>query len=241
MGLLTIFLIILYVVLATLFIRIVRKKTSNKLYRQLAVAFVILLPSWDVLLGFIVYYPACLFVPKNAIYETAETEGIYYEGDKSKFLHILSDGRQFINSAVSDHRHGFKYAEALITETGDAYEKHRITPALYRCEAIPLRPEEHYKTPIDCKPAGKVQSDYLVKTNIIIFGRAGIGIVKVYNRRTNKLMAEYRVAERASSVSILGLPFFNWLRLADGSPEIVSCPEKSRFDYFQYDVLKPKR
>jgi len=29
--------------------------------------------------------------------------------------------------------------------------------------------------------------------------------------------------------------------LADGPPEIVSCPEKSRFNYFQYDVLKPKR
>jgi hypothetical protein len=53
MGLLIIFLIILYVALATLLIRVVRKKTSNKLYRRLAVAFVILLPSWDVLLGFI--------------------------------------------------------------------------------------------------------------------------------------------------------------------------------------------
>jgi hypothetical protein len=241
MGLLIIFLIILYVALATLFIRVVRKKTSNKLYRRLAVAFIILLPSWDVLLGFIVYYPACLFVPKNAIYETAETDGIYYEGDASKFLLILSDGRQFINSAESDHRHGFKYAEALITETGDAYEEHRITPAIYRCEAIPLHREEFYKTPIDCKPVVRAQSDYIVKTNIMVMGRAGIGIMKIYNRNTNKLMAEYRVAQRASSVSILGLPFFNWLKLADGSPEIVSCPEKSRFNYFQYDVLKPKR
>jgi hypothetical protein len=241
MGLFIIFLIILYVVLATLFIRVVRKKTSNTLYRQLAVAFVILLPSWDVLLGFVVYYPACLFVPKNEIYETVETEGIYYEGDASKFLLILSDGRHFISSAESDHKHGFKYAEALITEMGDAYEMHRIAPTIYRCEAIPLRPEEFYKTPIDCKPVANVQSDYIVKTNVMVIGRAGIGVMRVYNRSTNKLMAEYRVAQRASSVSILGLPFFNWLRLADGPPEIVSCPEKSRFNYFQYDVLKPKR
>jgi len=241
MGLFLIFLIILYVALAAIFLRFVRKKTSSKHYRRLAIALVLLFPSWDVLLGFIVYYPACLFVPKNAIYETAETEGIYYEGDASKFLLILSDGRRFINSAESDYRQGFKYAEALITETGDTYTRHHVSPVIYRCESVSLRPEELYKTPVDCKPVTNVQSDYLVKTNVMAIGRAGIGIVNVYNRKTNKLMAEYRVAQRASSMSILGLPFFNWLRLADGPPEIVSCPEKSRFNYFQYDVLKPKR
>jgi hypothetical protein len=241
MGLFIIFLIILYLVLATLFIRIVRKKTSNKLYRQLAVAFVILLPSWDVLLGFIVYYPACLFVPKNVIYETAETEGIYYEGDASNFLLVLSDGRNFTTHARTDYEKGFKYSESKITQTGDDLEKHRIPPAVYLCEKIPLRPDESYKTPVDCKPVTSARSDYLVRTNIIAIGRAAIGTVHVYNRSTNKLMAEYRLAQRASSMSILGLPFFNWLRLADGSPEIVSCPEKSRFNYFQYDVLKPKR
>ena len=241
MGLFFIFLIILYVVLAAIFIRFVRKKTTSKLYRQLAVAFVLLFPSWDVLLGFIVYYPACLFVPKNAIYETAETDGMYYEGDASNFLLILSDGRNFTSNARSDHEKGFRYSESLIMQAGDDLEKHRISPAVYRCEKIPLRPDEFYKTPVDCKPVTNVQSDYLVKTNVMAMGRAAIGTVHVYNRKTNKLMAEYRVAQRASSVSILGLPFFNWLRLADGAPEIASCPEKSRFNYFQYDVLKPKR
>jgi len=241
MFLFVIFLMILYIALAAVFLRIVRKKTSNKLYRRLAVAFVILLPSWDVILGFIVYYPACLFVPKTAIYETAETDGIYYEGDASKFLLVLSDGRQFINSAESDYRHGFKYAEALITETGDAYTRHQVSPVIYRCESIKLRPDEFFKTPVDCKPGARVQSDYLVKTNVMAIGRAGIGTVNVYNRKTNKLMAEYRVAQRASSVNLLGLPFFNWLKIWDGSPKIISCPDEDRFEYFQYDVLKPKR
>lgn len=241
MGLFIIFLIILYVVLATLFIRIVRKKTSKKLYRQLAVAFVIFLPSWDVLLGFIVYYPACLFVPKNAIYETAETDGIYYEGDASNFLLVLSDGRNIARFAETDYEKGFKYLESLITETGDSLERHRVSPVIYRCEVMPIDANKKYQIPVDCKPASSVQSDYLVKTNIIIFGRAGIGIVKVYNRRTNKLMAEYREVERASSTILLGLPFFNWLKLWDGSSTSVSCPENSRFKYFQYDVLKPKK
>jgi hypothetical protein len=241
MFLFIIFLMILYIALAAVFLRFVRKKTSNKLYRRLAVAFVILLPSWDVLLGFIVYYPACIFVPKTAIYETAETEGIYYEGDASNFLLVLSDGRNFTSYAKSDHDKGFKYSESLITKTGDDLEKRRVPPALYRCETIQLRPDELFKTPIDCKLASSVQSDYMVKTQIIVFGRAGIGIVKVYNRRTNKLMAEYREVQRASSINLLGLPFFNWLKIWDGSPKIYSCPENSRFNYFQFDVLKPKR
>lgn len=241
MGLFFIFLFILYVVLAAIFLRLVRKKTSNNLYRQLAVAVVILLPSWDVLLGFIVYYPACLFVPKNTIYETAETDGIYYEGDASNFLLVMPDGRNFTSSAKSDYDKGFRYSESLITQAGDDLEKHRVPPVVYRCEKIPLRPDEHYKTPLDCKPITNVQSDYLVKTDIMIFGRAVIGIVKVYNRKTNKLMGEYRGVERASSTYLLGLPFFNWLQFWDGSPKMYSCPENNRFQYFQFEVLKPKR
>jgi hypothetical protein len=233
--------IVIYVAIAVAFVLYVRRRTRKKMHLWLAIAFVILLPSWDVILGFMVYYPACLFVPKSAVYETAETDGIYYEGDTSNFLLVLSDGRKFVNSAVSDYEHGFKYAESRITETGDDLKRHRVSPAIYRCETIPLRPDEFYKTPVDCKPASSVQSDYTVKTKKIVIGRAGIGIVKVYNRRTNKLMAEYRAVERASSTSLLGLPFFNWLKFWDGSPEIVSCPEESRFEYFQYDVLKPKR
>jgi amino acid transporter len=232
---------VVYIAIAVAFVLYVRRRTSKKLHLWLAIAFVILLPSWDVLLGFIVYYPACLFVPKTAIYETAETDGIYYEGDARKFLLVLSDGRQFIISADSDYRHGFKYTESLIRETGDDLERHRVSPVVYRCETIPLRPDEFYKTPINCKPASSVQSDYLVKTDIIVLGRAGIGLVKVYNRRANKLMAEYRVVEKASSTSLLGLPFFNWLKITDGSPEIISCPKENRFDYFHYDVLKPKK
>lgn len=241
MFLFIIFLMILYIALAAVFLRFVRKKTSNKLYRRLAVAFVILLPSWDVLLGFIVYYPACLFVPKTAIYETAETEGIYYEGDASNFLLVLSDGRKFARYAESDHEKGFKYLESLITETGDSLERHRVSPVIYRCETIPIEAHKFHQIPVDCKPTSSVQSDYLVKTNIIVFGRAGIGLVKVYNRKTNKLMAEYREVERALSASLLGLPFFNWLKLWDGSAPSVSCPENSRFKYFHYDVLKPKK
>jgi hypothetical protein len=232
---------VVYVAIAVAFVLYVRRRTRQRLYLWLAIAFVILLPTWDVLLGFIVYYPACHFIPKTAIYETAETDGIYYEGDVSNFLLVLSDGRKFARFARSDHDKGFKYLESLITETGDDLERHRVSPVVYRCETIPLRPDEFYKTPIDCKPVSSVQSDYLVKTNIMAFGRAGIGLVKVYNRRTNKLMAEYRVVEKASSTSLLGLPFFNWLKITDGSPEIVSCPKENRFDYFHYDVLKPKK
>lgn len=80
MGAVVLLVMILYVLLAVGLVLLVRWITPNKLYRWLAVAFVILLPTWDAVLGYMIYYPACLFVSKVAIYETAESESIYYEG-----------------------------------------------------------------------------------------------------------------------------------------------------------------
>jgi hypothetical protein len=93
-------------------------------------------------------------------------------------LLVLSDGRKIARFAETDYEKGFKYLESLITETGDSLERHRVSPVIYRCEAMPIDANKKYQIPVDCKPASSVQSDYLVKTNIIIFGRAGIGIVK---------------------------------------------------------------
>jgi len=71
----------LYIVLSIIFVSFIAVKFTKKPFLTLlAIIFVILLPTWDIVLGMIVYFPACLFVPKVAIYETAETEGIYYEG-----------------------------------------------------------------------------------------------------------------------------------------------------------------
>jgi len=58
--LIILFIMLVYVLLSVVFVKFVQRRTANRTYRRLALAFVILLPTWDAFLGFIVYYPAHL-------------------------------------------------------------------------------------------------------------------------------------------------------------------------------------
>jgi hypothetical protein len=50
-------LIALYVLVAMAFVRYVWRRTPKKYYRWLAISIAILLPVWDVVLGYLAYYP----------------------------------------------------------------------------------------------------------------------------------------------------------------------------------------
>lgn len=67
MGIVLIPLMMIYFILAGGILILVIKHTKRKLYRYLAVAVLILIPAWDVMLGLLVFLPACLVVPKVAI------------------------------------------------------------------------------------------------------------------------------------------------------------------------------
>jgi hypothetical protein len=232
---------VVYVAIAVAFVLYVRRRTRKRLHLWLAIAFVILLPTWDVVLGYLVYYPACLFVPKTVIHETAETEGIYYEGDRNHFLLDLSDiagpNRNIVSFASSDFQKGYKNVEALITEQGDSLKSIRISPVVYRCEPISFDPHKSYQHLFQCIPASKVQSEYRVRTEKWIFGLTEIRLVNIFRLSTGKLMAEHREVLRW----INNVPFFLWLNMGDGSSQGISCPIKSRYHDFHYDVLKPKK
>ena len=105
--------ILVYIILAVLFVKLIKKFTKRKLYKWLAVAFVILLPTWDVVLGIIAYPLACKFIPKTAIYETAETDGIYYEGE---YKNTLWTATEHVAHADFDMMKGYKYMESLVTK-----------------------------------------------------------------------------------------------------------------------------
>jgi len=88
----------LYVVVALIAVRLVWKRTARKLYRWMAVAVAVLLPSWDAVLSTVFFYTACPFFSKAEIYETAETEGIYYEGYLRNTVYV---GRSWYGREVS--------------------------------------------------------------------------------------------------------------------------------------------
>lgn len=252
MLLLILALSLLYIVLAIAVVWFVWKHTKSKLYRWLAIAIAILLPSWDAILGTIIYNGACPFVAKSEIYETAETEGIYYEGDyRDSVLTVQNwQGNQFkvVAGASKDFEAGFRYVESLVTETKDTFYGKRAQvspPEIYRC--IPRidsrQPSEIFS---ECELVKDIKSGFVVKTERKKYGLIGMDSIKIYNRSTNHLMAEYADISKAPYTGMPYYPFFTWLNwdhgeYRSGTTEFVSCPPKDEFWNFQYKVLKVRK
>lgn len=240
----------LYIVLAICFVWFTWKRTSRRLYRWLAVAFVILLPSWDAVLSSIFFYSACPFISKTIIHETADTEGIYYAGYLRKKVFI---GRTWNESEVNvidladrDIRKGYRYVESLVTMR-KSYEDDAVPvspPAIYRCTEGPKDPRRPWEVFVQCSPVEEIRSKYEVKSDILKFALIQVDFMKIYERSTGRLMAEHREISKYPYAGAPYFPFFTWLNWHHDSAKAnkhVSCPEKPQFLTFQYEVLKAKR
>jgi len=243
----------LYLIIASIAMLLVWNRTSKRLYRWMAVAVAVLLPSWDAVLSTVFFYAACPLFSKAEIYETAETEGIYYEGDHRNKVLIVKDWngekvRQILYDD-NDIRNGYKYVESLVTKIQDGVPggEKEISPALvYRCKPLPENPRRATKVFTYCSPAEDIQSGYRVETTRLQFGLNEINFMKIYNRTTGKLMAVYREISKSPYTGARFYPFFTWLNwdhgeFRSGTTEFVSCPAKERFWNFQYEVLKAKK
>lgn len=245
--------VLFYIMLSSLFIKFVLRRTTNQNYRRLALAFVFLLPTWDVILGFIVYYPACLFIPKVAIYETAVTDSIYFEGLNNYVFKLERwDGPEtaeeltHIGSIGWVLRRGYSFAEAKVVE------KHTITPAtresirpeIYKCIPLPKdsRRPDYQRT--SCSVVNVANSRYIVKVTTLKVGITEIFFKKIYDRSTDKLMAEFNRAVRWGYYGISYMPFFNWLDWGWwGTEELTSrCPaSETDYESFEYKVLQARQ
>lgn len=233
------FIMMLYVLLSIVFVKFVHRRTANQTYRRLALAFVFLLPTWDVLLGFIVYYPACLLIPKVAIYETAVTEGIFYEGLQDYLGQMeKKNGDEYKLVATGWIQRGVEKGFRFIEYKSEG------KPAIYECTKLNKEnPYNEYATAI-CRVTNSIKSKYEVKATTISVGTAEINFKKIYDRDTGKVMAEFSRVNRWSYAGLFAIPFFNWLDWSWGSKEegCSRCPS-SNLDYelFEYKVLKPNK
>ena len=245
----------IYIVLAIIFYNLVCRKTSRKRNRRLALVFVILFPMWDFVLSSIIFYIACPFMPKAAIYETAETDGIYYEvRDRESVMKEnvgLVNEFNTIHGADLELKRGYSYMEVLVTKETDRYtfrRKYIDTPLIYRCTPPPeMSTAIQRNASYQCNPVDEIRSRYLVKSESHKFLFVEINQLKIHNRLTGALLAEYRELVRYAfrSWTWAPIPFFNWLGWGGGNMIHyggASCPEDPQlFDYFQYDVLKVKK
>lgn len=248
--------LLIYVALAIFFIKGVRKNTSKRLYAWVAVAFFTLLPTWDVVLSSILFYSSCPFIPKVSIYETAETAGIYYEGDFRDSI-ILSHSQKleanpkiYIYSIYQDLAKGYQYLETRVTSVQEEIPgtKYPISPpTVYRCISRHKEQPIPDQTIIKCSPADDIKSNYLVKLEILKFLLIRINVLKIYNRTTGALMAEYRdmFFHEYKGWAWGPIPFFNWLDFEWNMARHggAHCPENMRYNKyldFQYEVLRAK-
>jgi len=243
MGIVLLPLMLAYLILSVVVYQRVSIVTQRKLYKYLTLAILILLPAWDVILGLIIYIPACLFVPKVAIYETAETDGIYYEGMHDSIYEFerssdtpLSERIQV--GTISDvFRENYSYAEAKVTKRhpyiGADYSI-AIPPVYYRCTPLPPDPRGPQFQRMSCVIVDQPMSRYVVKTRQKRFLITSMESKKIFDQSKGKLMAEYRQVTISEE-----LPFFHWLGWQPTGGSLKHCPRGSRYYYFEYEVLKP--
>jgi len=244
------FFMALYTALSIIFVVFVKKLFKKPLYKWLAIVFVILLPTWDVVFGYLAYYPACFIFSKAEIYETAETDGIYYEGGDD-YVYKLSEGnaerteeeRTMVGSIYDVFVKGFYFAEAKVTRESISDTKKKSIPStFYRC--VPVLTSIDKTSPFSpkrCFIVDKIKSRYLVRVTKIRIGILEINLKRVYDRTSGKLMAKFNRVSRWAYFNFLTIPFFNWLEWADYSEAegSVHCPFDDYLDPFEYKVLRP--
>jgi len=236
----------LYILVSVVFVKIVKKMApNNKRYRRLALALVVLLPTWDIILGCLVYYPACYLIPKTAVYETAITEGMYIEGENENVyqkdkMYVLETDEQRTRVGFVDQvlARGFDYMEAKVTQEGRIYlGTKKIPPVIYRCVA--LNKDKYPFQGISCVKVNDVKSRYMVKVTKIALGLCEVNFIKIIDRSNSKVMAVYREVVLHGKDKFIS--FIDATRMSEGGGMNLCCPEKTRLYDFQYDVLKPKQ
>lgn len=230
--------VLFYIMLSSLFIKFVQRRTTNQTYRRLALAFVLLLPTWDVLLGFIVYYPACLILPKPAIYETAVTDGIYYEGMRDYLRQQKTqrrDGDEYklvgTGWIASGMKKGFLFIE---------YKSER-QPIIYECVKLEKDNPINENANAICRVRNSIRSRYEVRVITIPLGITDLQFKNIYDRNTGKLLAIFNRAVRWGYYGISYVPFFNWLDWGWWSTEELTsrCPaSETEYESFEYKVLQ---
>lgn len=235
-----------YFVIALIFVFYIRKKTELKLYRRLAISLVILLPTWDVLFGFIVYRVAVISgVPSVVINETVTTDGMYYEGENN-VLSKIEDEPLFIGGFRDNFKNNFTYAESKVVEQYNGQsENMKIKPALYRCERLPTIEQKPNHYPAKCYSIDKPMSKYAVIVSDFKLGIAEIKTKRIIDRSNGKLLAQFRQVVSDGYLGILlwnngPIPFFNWLNWWKNTAPGLCSPDCASYYSFEYKVLKPK-
>ena len=189
----------LYILFSIWFVIYVKMNSDKKKGWLRPLIFVLLLPTWDVLIAFIIYIPSALFWSGDAIYEKVKTDTIYYDVYNRKIGVISSTKTSFFYKGVN-------YVEMRIKE-----ESPYVPPkGLYRYW-LDKDKKLKYKKISEIGARYTIQEKKPIDFVIIPISFEKVDII---DRQENKLTASGK-SVLVSYLSFFKVPFFNWLRWYD--------------------------
>ncbi|HOG16035.1 MAG TPA: hypothetical protein PLB96_01720 [Syntrophales bacterium] len=232
--------LVLYPLLTYKITQEVWKRTKSKRLTIITLAIFLLIPTWDVVIGYGIFLYKWATWSGTKIYRTVEAEGMYYEGAYS----IISEGS--VVSAEYYFRKGYNVLETLVDKdwSGPRFGKEetrreKIKPILYRCTYDKSKKNKHDAKRVKCQPVEKPICRFKVTKheerilNLTFFTNT------VFDRQERAFLGE----ARAISIKYLGfgpVPFFSWLEWPDRSYYenwwISSNPKVAEFEF---EVVKP--
>jgi len=238
------FFMAVYAAISIGFLVFVRSRTERPLYALLAVILIILVPTWDVLLGLVVYFPARVLVPRATIHETARANSLYFEGMNDCLVKYERRGRDVTEAELTrigdtdgPLKRGFSFVEARVTRERKAglLTRERIRPSVYKCVAAPWHEDypDYFWT--SCSTVNELQSRYMVKERTLKMGTTEIKWKSIIDLSTKKLLGK----SGCVCIETFVFPFFNWLDW-DWDKEARCSPPARQYNGFQYEVIRPE-
>ncbi len=102
--------LICYVLLARFTTKLIFKKTEQLFYKRLVIALFVFLPTWDVIIGYPIYWYLCKFRSGVEIYKSVDNIKGFYVGEKlSKWSPLIPmDGYQYVDYKLKYSKEYFR-------------------------------------------------------------------------------------------------------------------------------------
>jgi len=213
------------------------KKTKSKRVTIITLAIFLLIPTWDVVIGYGIFLYKWATWSGTKIYKTVEAEGMYYEGG---FSTISDHG---IVAAEYHFEKGYRALETLVDTDWRGRRRYKdrdekIKPILYRCtyDSDTSHYYKHNFQRVKCSLVEKPISQYKVSIK-----KSTCWVTEDYTKIVSNISTD-EVLGYARSVSIKYLviawvPFFNWLDWHDRLYWGMSSNKRAYG--LEYEIIKP--
>ena len=178
-----------------------------------AVTAFVLIPTWDVLLAFLVFIPSALFWSGDTIHEYVQTDSVYYDVYYDNYGISENNKRSFFFN-------GRKYVEMDVTDVSRVPEKGLYRFWLDHQDVVRFKKIDKISAryTIRLKPAWKIPKIP------VEFSR-----MDIVDREQNKVIASGKEVG-VEYLCFMAIPFFNWLDWYDQKFYVSSYRMVFRFD-----------